>query len=119
MDINKIIEYTDEVKPNVISDELKFGWVSSLDSRINREILGKNEEIIYKSGEDGEKALLVPPPFDEIYYHYVSAMIDFSNNEISSYTNNMLLYNEKFDEFAKNYRRSNMPGGSGGFYNVI
>ena len=119
MNINKIIEYTNEVKPNVISDELKFGWVSALDSRINREIFGKREEIIYRSGEDGNTELLVLPPFDEIYYYYVSAMIDFANNEISSYTNNMILYNDKFDEFAKNYRRNNMPESFGGFYNVI
>ncbi len=119
MNINKIISYTDEVKPNAISDEMKFAWVGALDSRINREIFKNREELVYNSGADGETELLVKPPFDDIYFYYVSAMIDFSNNEIGSYTNNMLLYNEKYDEFLKTFRRENTPQRSGGFYNIF
>jgi len=119
MNINKVIEMTDEVKPNILSDELKFSWVSSLDSRINREVYKRNEEIIYRSGEDGERELLVSSPYDDIYFYYACAMIDFSNNEIAEYNNNMALFNEIYSAFTKDYIRNNMPDNSGGFSNVI
>ena len=119
MDINTIIERIEEVKPNILSDELKFSWVSSLDSRINREVFKNNTELIYKSGEDGERKLLVSSPYDDMYFYYVSAMIDFSNNEIGEYNNNMALFNEKYTAFAKDYRRNNLPRNQGGFTNVI
>lgn len=119
MTINKLITLSDEVKPNILSDELKFGWISTLDSMINRDVFRKDDVIEYKIGEEGDRELLVYPPYDDMYQYYMFAMIDYANNETSDYSNDMMMFNSRYDSFAKDYIRRNLPDNQGGFVNLI
>lgn len=49
--------------------------------------------------------LLVPPPYDKMYKEYMFAMIDFNNREYDSYNNNMIMFNNTLDAFAKWYKQ--------------
>jgi len=44
--------------------------------------------------------LLAPPPYDKLYYPYVSAMVDFANGEYSRYANEMAMFNARFRELT-------------------
>ena len=117
--INEIIEKVDKTKPNVFDENQKAEWIYRLDGRISREIFNETPPQQYIYPEDGDKELLVPHPYDDIYVFYLQALIDYSNEEYNKYNNAITMYNEAFASFAKLYQRENMPKASGGFKNVI
>ena len=59
--------------------------------------------------EDGDKPLLVGPPYDNLYDLYLMAQIDFYNREAENYNNSALAFNQAMDEFKKAYHRAHMP----------
>lgn len=63
----------------------------------------------YVEGIDEEKELIAYSPFDMLYVYYICAQIDYWNNEITSYSNSMAMYNERYQSFAAEYRRRFMP----------
>ena len=118
MTINEVIRITDEIRPNIISERLKYDWVSHLDGRIAREIFNCDGQM-YKEGEDGDTILLVPFPFDDIYAAFVSAQIDLCNNDIEIYNNDISVFNTRYNKFAKDYISKNNPKKTTEFKNVI
>ena len=117
--INEIIERVDLNKPNTYDENTKAFWLSRLDGQISIEILKQDPPEEYNYPEDGDKQLLVPRPFDEVYDYYLQAMIDFSNKEFANYNNSMLMYNESINNYAKWYIRNNVPKSASNFKNVM
>lgn len=73
----------------------------------------KLEFIPLVEGIDEERELTAQKPYETIYVYYLCAMIDYWNNEIAGYQNNMTLYNERYSGFAAEWRRKKMPKYSG------
>ena len=117
--INQVIERVDKVKPNVYDESAKAEWLHRLDGRISREILKQDPPQQYEYPEDGDKELLVPYPYDDMYDYFMQAMIDYNNREYGNYNNALAMYNESFTSYAKLYQRENMPKSSGWFKNLI
>ena len=61
----------------------------------------------YHSAED---ELIVPDPYgSQIYVHWLQAMIASENAEIAKYNQQMVLYNNAYQEWADFYNRTHMP----------
>ena len=45
--------------------------------------------------------VLAESPYDKMYIHYLSAMIDFTRREFSSYNNTLQLFNQAYIEYAE------------------
>lgn len=45
--------------------------------------------------------VLAESPFDKIYFHYISALIDFNRHEYDSYNNMLSMFNQSFTEYAE------------------
>ena len=118
MTINEVIAFVDEMKPNTFTDENKTYWLSELDGKITREVLKRNDAVKYSWPKDGEKTLLVSHPHDDIYSMYLFAMIDFANGDYEEYENAMNMFNQKYDIYARDYIRNNVPLSPGGFKNL-
>ena len=58
-----------------------------------------------------EQELLVPPPFEELYLHYLCAMMDYHNAELDRYNHSMGLYRAVLSAFTNFYNRTHMPKG--------
>ena len=69
--------------------------------------------IPFVEGKDEGRKLIAQKPYETIYVYYLCAMIDYWNNELNGYQNNMTLYNERYAAFAAEYRRKRMPKYSG------
>ena len=110
---NKVIETVDRVKPNAYEPEDKLRWISELDGLIRRVVMQAEEAAEYRYPDDGDRDLLVPYPFDDIYSLYMQAKIDFYNKDYNDYNNAVAVFQERFDEFRKAYIRENMPKDSG------
>lgn len=111
--INDVITEVDELKPNVYDDELKIKWLKDLDLRIYDEIIlsHQNQEITIDSDTeyDVNTELIADAPYSELYKFYLFAQIDFFNNETERYANSMIMFNQKYRDFAAYYNRTHRP----------
>lgn len=103
--IAKAIERADELRPNPFAEEQKVRWLSELDGKIAREIIGDKDFAGYNHAYDSEKELLAEEAYCDIYLFYLTAMIDFFSRDYAEYNNSILMFNEAFSQFAKAYQR--------------
>ena len=82
----------------------KFFRPSSAD---NRE--GVGADIAWDNGLRDDDVLLVPPPFDSLYPHYLCAMTDAALGENDRYAGEQAQYNSILAELAAWLRRKNLP----------
>jgi len=105
MTVKQCVQYVDEVKPNAFSTEAKITWVSQIEGRIASEIFlmapAELKQFIYRTVlEDGNKELLVDPPYDDIYTAYLTAKVDSKNGEFNRLSTAAQAFNRLWDEFS-------------------
>ena len=119
MTIAEVISKVDSLKPNTYTPEDKIGWLSTLDSRVQTQIIdvhegcGNHPFYGYDSLLDHETELLVPAPYDEMYLRWLEAMIDYHNSEDDRYNNAIMLFNNAYEGYKKYYTRTHMPKSHG------
>jgi len=117
MTITQAIERADAATPNTYAASDKIRWLSALDGRIRKEIIDRHEggtsAPSAEYGEETDTVLLVPAPWDELYVHWLCAMIHYANGEIKRYNNALALFDESYAAFARNYTREHMPRSHG------
>lgn len=134
MKIRELLDYIDDVRPNAFTEAQKLVWINELEARIQRDVLLSAELWQYElprscddpiegsctieSGTgarctgrrimDEDKELILDPPHDAIYRHWMEAMIDYENGEYSKYQNSMQMFNAQWSSFvawfAETYR---------------
>lgn len=111
MTINEAIAQVQRIKPNVTPTDVLIGWLLRVDKYVYEEIMRGREGFDNITFEqpytvaDGEKTLLVPPPYDELYMYYLEGNICYEERELRKQANAMALYNESMHAFAKKYMR--------------
>lgn len=117
MTITNAIERADRSAPNNYTSADKIRWLSLLDGRIKQEIIDRHEGaqavVFTEYGDDVEQELLVPAPYDELYLHWLCAMIYYAGGEIARYNNALARFDEDYKAFAKKYTSEHMPRASG------
>ena len=117
MTIMEALHRIDTLKPNGYSNPEKIKWLSILDGIIKAEVIDTHEDGDdvdfegYADDEELTKELLVPAPYDDIYIHWLSAQIDYTNGEYDKYENSNTMYNSSYEAYAKHYNRTHMPLG--------
>lgn len=113
--IRDVIYRVDCVKDNTYTAEEKARWLIEVEGKIYREVLRSSEELQVKNYlANSDISLVVDPPYDSLYDYYLFAMIDFHNREGENYNNSYMMFNEKFNDFAKYRQRTHRPPDSGG-----
>ncbi|MDR1116716.1 MAG: hypothetical protein LBL09_00510 [Oscillospiraceae bacterium] len=113
--INKVLRQVSETKPNPYDDRLLFSWINELDGRISLEVMKRDTPVAYDFSGDRDVPLLADGPYENIYALYLYAMIDFLSREIAGYNNSMSFFNEMFQDYKKQYIRTNLPPSAKGF----
>lgn len=109
MKINEAIRRANLLRGNTISDEQKYAWVNDLDGQI-AEMMGKDAPA---SVFPEDRELLMPAPYEEVYQLYLVSKIDFYNNEIEMYANELTVYEAAINEAKAWWRRNNRPATRG------
>ena len=128
MKVKECFDMVDMLKFNTYDESLKYKWLNTVEKDIFDNIIllakppkkppmpegetdNKKKLVFepYVEGIDEEKELIAYSPFDMLYVYYICAQIDYWNNEITSYSNSMAMYNERYQSFAAEYRRRFMP----------
>ena len=110
MTINEAIARVDDLRDNTMAPNIKISWLQMVDQQVYHEIIkgrvGADAVTLPDySDNDGERVLLVPPPYDMLYVYRLEAEICYKNQEIDRQANALTRYNELMDAFAKQYAR--------------
>lgn len=106
MTVKEAVKRADALRMNTVSDEQKAAWVLDLDGQL-AEMFGvsvpKNE------WPEKDAVLLMPDPHGEIYQLYLICKIDYYNQEMSLYANDLAVYDAALKEAQAWYRRGHRP----------
>lgn len=110
--INNVIARVKELKPSPLRDEDMARYLMELDGRIYKELTAADHPEMTPPAawpEDGDKQLLVQAPYDVLYDHYLTAMIEYWMREYGNYNNTVALFQQAYDEYRAWYRRTHRP----------
>ena len=100
MTLAEVLERIDRERPGESTEEEKLRWLSQVDGQWYREMVrtheGAEETTFAPYTTDGDKsvALLIAPPYDEVYIHFLYMQTDQRLGEIDRYNNDAALYNQ-------------------------
>ena len=117
MNIQEALDLADQMKPNMMSRQVKIAFLQELDQLIYKEILLKHvhtpeEEVLpeYESDDTGSTELLVPDPYGtEMYMAWLMSKIDLLNQEIDKYNNDRAMFENAYDTMSDWWTRTRMP----------
>ena len=106
---HECITRLDRLKPNSYAPADKLFWLRQLEETVKREIIDTHELPDTPPAEDTEDGVLIaPPPFDEMYIHYLEAQIDYANGEFDRFNNSNAMFRSVYSAFANAYNREHM-----------
>ena len=105
MKLNEAIQIADKLRDNAIDEAQKLIWINELETKIQSLILhtAPDDMIVYEQVDDTE--MLVPRPFDKVYYLWLAAMIDYGNAEYDKYQNDKAMADAAYSDYAKWFMR--------------
>lgn len=109
MTISEAISQTRKLSGNAVDDNTMCRWLSELDGRLMMDFYKGSEWMAYALPQDADHELLVPFPWDELYVHYLEAMVYYSNGEYERYRNSYEMYNKKELDYRQWYARNQLP----------
>ena len=115
MTIKDALDRIRERRPSEMTDEALIACLSAVDTMIYTEKLCRHEgfeDVVFDGyGPDTpeDTVLLAPPPYDDMYLHYLSAQIDYYNGEVSRYNLAVQQYNQCLVQYAATLTRTHMP----------
>lgn len=110
MTINEAIARVDDLRDNTVRTDIKISCLQMVDQQVYLEIIKGRvgaDAVTFPdySDNNGERVLLVPPPYDMLYVYRLEAEICYRSEEIDRQANALTRYNELMDAFAKHYAR--------------
>lgn len=105
MTVSECIQFVDAVKPNAFPTEAKIAWLSQIEGKIASGIFlmapAELRQFEYRTVlADGDKELLVDPPYDDIYSAYLTAKVDSKNGEFNRLSTAAQAFNRLWDELS-------------------
>ena len=98
-------------RPHAYSNDDVAGWIKDVDASVTQYLNVDGAPII---PADNETALFIPAPFDNIYFLYCLAQMDFLNRDYDQYANTYAMYNARLDEYLKYKARTPAAGSASG-----
>lgn len=113
MTIQGAINLADQMRPNSMATALKIQFLNELEQMIHGELIMKHahtqeEETTPEYTEDTDTGteLLIPSPYDKVYWMYINHRIDLQNQEMDKYNNDRALFEHAYQEAADWINRS-------------
>ena len=116
MTIQQAMDKADAMKPNMMLETVKIGFLSEIEGKIHEEIIMTHEHTaeeetlpVYDEDTDTSTEMLVPAPYDMVYVYWLMAQIDHLNQEMDKYNNDRGLFEDAWGNFADYWNRKKMP----------
>lgn len=107
MTVNEVLAKVKDRKPNAYSDESLNDWLNECEAMVQRELLltVPDEIIQYKFPEDRDKELILPKPYDALYVTYIIMMIQYAQEEYTSYNASLAMFNSQYVSAQSYYNK--------------
>lgn len=102
----QVLEMVDSLLPNQYTQSEKLRWLTQAEGFVLREAEG---EMALLPNLTENTVLTAPPPYDEMYRHYIEAQIHYCNGEMKRYNNAAALWNNALLTYRDFVCRSRMP----------
>lgn len=118
MTVTEAIARADELRPNALGEEQKAAWLRQLEGQLwelwerDGTPLPPEREKLWPwrmTWPEEDPKLLLTGPQEELYQLYLMAKIDYYNQEMDLYMNDMTLYNAALSEAQAWWRRHHRP----------
>ena len=106
MTVKEAVKRAYSLRMNTVSDEQKAAWVLDLDGQL-AEMFGVS--VPENEWPEKDAVLLMPAPHEEIYQLYLICKIDYYNQEMDLYANDLAFYQSALSEAKAWYRRHHYP----------
>ena len=123
MTIAQAIARADAAMPNRMPHPEKLRHLSTVDGRLRRELIDRCEDaadapfVPYEQRKDLDlnEALIVQPPYDEMYVHYLTAMIAHEMGDRERYCECSTFFADLAERFAADHLRHHRLASPGRF----
>ena len=107
MNIQTCMELVDSLAPGRASDTLKLRLLGEIEGRVKVELLdySPDETEVFDSETPTDTELCVPYPYDQLYWLYVLAMMDYLNGDLGRYENGATMFNAAYQSYGKWLKR--------------
>ena len=119
MTVGEATERAEELRPGSrVAARTRQRWLCEVDGMLRERFFrpsgadsreGVGADLAWDDGLRDDDVLLVPPPFDSLYPHYLCAMTDAALGENDRYTGEQAQYNSILAELAGWLRRNCRP----------
>ena len=102
---NEVITFVGQIKRHEFENEVLLRWLDEVEKKISLEI---HQKYTRDDGLDGlvPDQLLVPSPYDRVYWTYLVAMIDFVTGPTDAYERSLAVFQEAYGEYARAVQRA-------------
>lgn len=111
--VKQVLEQVDAMLPNQYTTAEKRRWLLQAEGFVVREVhqphAGGEETEVPPEDAGEDTVLLVQPPYDELYRHYVEVQIHYANGEMERYNNACAAWNNALLTYRDFWCRSHMP----------
>lgn len=114
MKLGELIENIIGTRGQQYDEEMLTGWVNEIEGQAVDEVINQAEGYNipfkpYDYSRDAERELQIPNRFQDVYINYLTAKIDFGNQETERYNNDVAMYNSAYEAYAAWFRREHRP----------
>lgn len=108
MTVGYLMERMRELRAAPFEPQALYDELARLESMIATEIRG-GSRVQLAVGDCEEDELAVGPPYDQMYEHWLCAVVDQKLMEYDTANTEMAIFNSLYSEYAKWYRRTHRP----------
>ncbi len=111
MTVSEAILRLDKYTGNEVESELKYLWLQMLEDIVYNEIVQTHLDPIDRPApvSEGERELIVPDPYSEVYIHYMNMQNDLLLRDTRSYANSAAAFVSAYSAYADYYNRTHLP----------
>ena len=107
MTIELCMQLVEEMLPNCASDELKLRLLGEAEWKVRVELLGEDPQAMptFDLSTLPNTELSAPPPYDQLYWQYLLAMLSYVSGDVARYENAASLFNASYQNFGRWVKR--------------
>ena len=116
MTLQEALDQLDELKPNMMSRELKIKYLTEIEQLIHGEIVMKHahteeQEVkpYYNRETEPDTVLIIPDPYSMLYVYWLMSKVDIQNQEDGRYNIDRAYFENAYETMSDWYTREHMP----------
>ena len=107
MTISTCIGLVDALSPNALERGVKLRLLGEIEGKVRVELLGESpaDTVAFAEGMSEDRELSAPHPYDQLYWTYMIAMMEYMRGDVIRYENAAALFNTAYQGYAKWLKR--------------